>query len=89
MIVLFFGLQGLFAAGGIFGQNPSYCRSGSTEVRGPRRAVSAITRAPSLAASRARCSLTCGKHATRVLPFPQWRSHMVGNGKPELHVYAR
>jgi SHS family lactate transporter-like MFS transporter len=34
MIVLFFGLQGLFAAGGIFGQNPSYLSERfPTEVR--------------------------------------------------------
>jgi SHS family lactate transporter-like MFS transporter len=34
MIVVFFGLQGLFAAGGIFGQNPSYLAERfPTEVR--------------------------------------------------------
>ena len=34
MIVIFFGLQGLFAAGGIFGQNPSYLAERfPTEVR--------------------------------------------------------
>ncbi len=34
MIVVFFGLQGLFAAGGIYGQNPSYLAERfPTEVR--------------------------------------------------------
>jgi SHS family lactate transporter-like MFS transporter len=34
MIVVFFGLQGLFAAGGIYGQNPSYLSERfPTEVR--------------------------------------------------------
>ena len=34
MIVIFFGVQGLFAAGGIYGQNPSYLSERfPTEVR--------------------------------------------------------
>ncbi len=50
MIVVFFGLQGLFAAGGIYGQNPSYLSERfPTEVRATA-SDSATTRERSLAA---------------------------------------
>ena len=45
MIVIFFGLQGLFAAGGIYGQNPSYLSDGSRPRCGRRRPDSATIRA--------------------------------------------
>ena len=44
MIVVFFGLQGLFAAGGIFGQNPSYLANAFRPKCARQRAASAITR---------------------------------------------